>query len=127
MSYSTIEEIEKRYRALDADEKQKCESLLEDAASMIDSVVKDGISEETKALVSRNMVIRALGSMDVSIPVGATQASQGGLGYTQSFTFGSGQSGELYFSRMDKKLLKIGNRIGSKSPVETMTEERTDD
>lgn len=121
-SYATIEDIEKRFRDLDADEKIKCEALLEDAAEIIDAVSGEDVPESTKALVSRNMVIRALGSGDISVPIGATQATQTGLGYTSSFTFGSGQSGELYLSKTDKKLLKVGNRIGSRSPVEYLSE-----
>jgi hypothetical protein len=123
MAYATYEDIEKRYKVLDADERERCIALLEDAAQIIDAVADQSVKEDVKALVSRSMVIRALGSGDICVPIGATQATQTGLGYTSSFTFGSGQSGELYLSRMDKKLLKVGNHIGSRSPVEYLTED----
>lgn len=116
--YATTEEIERRYRNLDEDETERCKALIGDASSMIEAFASKEVTEETKKLVCRNMVIRALGSGDISVPIGATQGSQSGLGYAQSFTFGSGQAGELYFSKTDKKLLRIGNRIGSRSPVE---------
>lgn len=121
--YATTEEIEQRYRKLNEDETERCKALIGDASSMIEAFASRETAEETKRLVCRNMVIRALGSGDISVPIGATQGSQSGLGYAQSFTFGSGQAGELYFSKTDKKLLRIGNRIGSKSPVEYTEEE----
>ena len=121
MAYATYEDIEERYRDLDADEQARCTALLDDAAVMIDAFAAENVEDSVKTLVSCNMVIRALGSGDMNVPVGATQATQTGLGYTSSYTFGSGQSGELYFSKTDKKLLKIGNRIGSRSPIEDLT------
>jgi hypothetical protein len=43
------------------------------------------------------------------------------LGYAQSWTIGSGGgSGEIYVSKMDKKLLGVGNAIGSYSPVQEL-------
>lgn len=121
MAYATYEDIEKRYRELSPEEQERCTALLDDVATMIDELAAESVGNEVKTLVSCNMVIRALGSGDMNVPVGATQATQTGLGYTSSYTFGSGQSGELYFSKTDKKLLKIGNRIGSRSPIEDLT------
>ena len=55
--------------------------------------------------------------------MGATQGSMSALGYTQSWTMGSnGSTGELYLSKLEKKLLGIGDRIGSRSPLEGMSE-----
>lgn len=66
------------------------------------------------------MVIRALG-IDNDIPLGATQGSMSGLGYSQSWTIGTGGSvGELYLSKTDKQLLGGGNSIGSHSPLEDL-------
>ena len=48
-----------------------------------------------------------------------TQGSQSGLGYSQSWTIGTGGStGELYIGRIEKKLLGAGDLIGSHSPTE---------
>jgi hypothetical protein len=44
-----------------------------------------------------------------------------GLGYSQSWTIGSGGgAGELYLSKLEKKLLGAGNAIGSYSPVQEL-------
>ena len=40
------------------------------------------------------------------------------LGYTQSWTMNGGSSGELYLSKLEKRLLGCGDRIGARSPVE---------
>ena len=124
MIHVTCEDIEARYRDLDADERARCTTLLRDAEAMVDAFSGENVTDEIKALVCRSMVIRALNSSDACVPIGATQATQTGLGYTQSYTFGSGQSGELYFSRMEKRLLKINARIGSVSPLEHLSEEK---
>ena len=43
------------------------------------------------------------------------------LGYSQSWTVGSGGSvSELYLSKTDKKYLGVGNAIGSYSPVQEL-------
>ena len=123
MIHVTCEDVEARYRDLDADERARCSALLHDAEAMIDMFAGESVTDEIKALVCRSMVIRALNSSDACVPIGATQATQTGLGYTQSYTFGSGQSGELYFSKMEKRLLKINARIGSVSPIEHLSEE----
>lgn len=123
MIHVTCEDVEERYRALDADERARCTALLRDAEAMIDAFSGENVTDEIKALVCRSMVVRALNSADACVPIGATQATQTGLGYTQSYTFGSGQSGELYFSKIEKRLLKINARIGSVSPLEHLSEE----
>jgi hypothetical protein len=67
------------------------------------------------------MVIRAMGSQsEVGVPVGATQGSASALGYSQSWTISNGSTGELYLSRTEKRLLGVGNKIGSYSPVEEL-------
>ena len=58
--------------------------------------------------------------MDAGIPMGATQGSMSALGYSQSWTIGSGSAGELYLGKLEKKLLGCGNSIGSYSPVEAL-------
>ena len=95
--------------------------MLDDAAVIIDAVAS-WAKESAKKTVSCRMVIRAIGDGSTSgVPVGSTQGSMGGLGYTQSWTVGTGGSvGELYLSRQDRRLLGMGNKIGSYSPVEGM-------
>lgn len=122
MAYATVNDIQARLtRDLTADEQAVATTLLDDAAVMIDDAAEDA-QESAKRLVSCRMVIRALGNGESnSFPIGATQGSMGGLGYTQSWTIGSsGANGELYLTRLDKKLLGAGNRIGSYSPIEEL-------
>lgn len=125
MAYATIEDIEKGYKDLDADERTRAEELLDRVAIIIDSLAAENVSDDAKKLVSCNMVTRAIASLSGGngIPIGVSQGTQTGLGYTSSYTFGSGSSGELYLTKMDKRLLHCGNRIGSHSPIEDLTEE----
>jgi hypothetical protein len=57
---------------------------------------------------------------DAGVPIGATQGSMSGLGYSQSWTLSNGSTGEMYLSKLDKQLLGYGNKIGSYSPVEEL-------
>ena len=117
--YATVEDLKARMmRDLTTDEQAVCIALLDDAAAIIDAYNK-GAEDYNKRVVSCNMVKRAIASANMDVPLGATQGSMSGLGYAQSWTMGSNASvGELYLSRVDKKLLGSGNAIGSYSPVE---------
>ena len=70
------------------------------------------------------MVRRQLGESDseggVSFPMGATQGTATALGYSQSWTMSGGSSGELYLSKLEKKLLGVGSRVGARSPLEDL-------
>lgn len=120
MAYATTEDIEKRIlRDLTEDEETVCENLLDDAAVIIDSYNADA-SDEAKLVVSCRMVIRAIGNGDDDVPVGATQGSMSAMGYSQSWTMSGGSTGELYINKLDKKMLGVGNSIGSYSPVQEL-------
>lgn len=123
MSYATIEDVQKRMlKTMTADEQAVCETILADAAVYLDALAPDA-SDEAKLIVSCNIAGRMFGG-DVDIPVGATQGSMSGLGYAQSWTIsGGGSTGEIYLSKWDKRLLGIGNKIGSRSPVEDLVYE----
>lgn len=123
MAYATIKDIEDRIlRDLTADEQTIATNLLDDVAVMIDSR-KNTASDAAKKVVSCRAVIRALGDGTTDIPVGATQGSQAGLGYSQSWTMGNGATGELYLSKEDRRLLGLSNEIGTYSPVEELCAE----
>lgn len=117
--YATIEDVEKRCRhQLSEEEKVVCGTLLEDAAVIVDAY-NAAASADAKKLVSCNMVIRALGDENAdSVPIGATQGSMSGLGYSQSWTIGNGSARELYLTKLDKKLLGQGTRIAFVSPFD---------
>lgn len=129
MAYATYTDVQARMtRDLSTDEQAICTTLLDDAAVLIDSYNADA-STDVKKVVSCRMVIRALGDgSDVSVPMGATQGSMSGLGYSQSWSIGNGGSvGELYIGKSEKKLLGVGNKIGSYSPVEELVVEEDDE
>lgn len=120
-AYAKTEEVQARMtRTMSAAELKACDTLLEDAGVLIDAYRKTA-SDEAKKLVSCRMVSRALGAGDMDIPIGASQGSMSGLGYSQSWTMGAGGGvGELYLSKTDKQLLGGGNAIGSHSPLEDL-------
>lgn len=127
MAYATIEDVQARItRDLSADEEAVGAALLDDAAVMIDAIAIDA-DADAKKVVSCRMVIRALGDGSTGgVPMGATQGSMSALGYSQSWTIGSGGStGELYISKADRLLLGVGNAIGSYSPVQELVPEAT--
>lgn len=122
MRYAEAADVQSRMtRTMSADERPVCETLLDDAAAIIDAFAKDA-SVDVKRVVSCRMVVRALGDSGTSgIPAGASQGSMSALGYSQSWTIGSGGGvGELYLSKVEKQMLGKGNRIGSYSPVEDL-------
>ena len=121
MAYATTSDIQARStRVYTADELAVAATLLDDAAVMIDAAAPNA-TETAKKVVSCRMVIRAIGDGENTYPVGTSQGSMGGLGYTQSFTVGSGGSvGELYLSKGDRMMLGCSNQIGSYSPVEEL-------
>ena len=125
MAYATYTDVEARInRTFTESEQARCTTLLDDAAILIDSYNADAESANKK-VVSCNMVSRVLGADDPSIPMGAMQGSMSGLGYSQSWTLGSGgSSGELYISKTDKRLLGYSNKIGTYSPVQEVCYER---
>lgn len=139
---STSDVQERMTREMSAAERSVCAALLSDAVSMIYAVaphlakstaeledVSDDYHRETELgkLVACRMVIRALGDGGAAAgaaPIGATQGSMSGLGYTQSWTMANGGStGELYLSKTERQLLRRGNSIGSYSPVQGLAQE----
>lgn len=123
MAYATVNDVQERMiRTMEADEMRACATLLDDAAIMIDAY-NAAASADAKKVVSCRMVVRALGDGDSNgYPIGATQGSMSGLGYSQSWTNSSGANAELYLARMEKKLLGVGNSIGSYSPVQELAQ-----
>ena len=121
MAYATVSDVQARMsRQMSASEQSVCSNMLDDAAVIIDAY-NSAAEIETKNLVSVRMVTRAIGDgTDAGIPMGATQGSMSALGYSQSWTIGSGTAGELYLGKLEKKLLGCGNKIGSYSPVEAL-------
>lgn len=119
-AYATAEDVALRLgRALTTAETARVTVLLQDAAVLIDTVAPKA-TDEAKQIVSCRMVLRTVDTGE-GVPIGATQGTQSALGYSQSWTVGTGgAAGELYLSRADRRLLGLGNAIGSYSPVEEL-------
>ena len=125
MSYELASDVQARMtRTMSTAETNMCTTLLGDAAILIDAC-NASASSDVKKIVSCRMVIRALGDAEsaAGIPIGASQGSMSALGYSQSWTMGSGGVGELYLSKAEKKLLGAGDKIGSYSPVQELVAE----
>lgn len=119
MAYATVDDVQARMsRQMSESEQAICSTMLDDAAVIIDAF-NASATADAKKIVSCRMVIRQMGDgNDAGVPIGATQGSMSGLGYSQSWTLSNGSTGEMYLSKMDKQLLGYGNKIGSYSPVE---------
>ena len=125
MKYAEVSDVEAGFRPLSDDEAVRCDAMLEEAAVIIDAYNKEAAAE-AKELVSCRMVRRQLGSGEgdaITFPTGATQGSVAALGYSQSWTMNSGSVGEMYLSKIEKRLLGIGNKIGCYSPLEGVAAE----
>lgn len=115
MTYANVSQIENGFRTLTEDERTVCSALLEEAAILIDSYNKYAAIEVKEAVTCR-IIRRALGNGSASVPIGATQGSMTAGPYTQSWTMSNGSTGELYLSRVDKRMLGVGNKIGFTNP-----------
>ena len=121
MAYATVSDVQARMtRELTEDEETVCTNLLDDAGALIDAYNANATAT-VKKIVSCRMCIRALGDGG-GFPIGSTQGSMSALGYSQSWT-SSGTVGELYISKGDKKLLGVGDLIGSYSPTQYLVPE----
>lgn len=120
-AYATIDDVKDRMiRTMSEREETVATNLLDDIGVKID-MYNANASTDAKNIVSCNAVIRALGNGDSDVPVGASQGSMSANGYVQSWTVGSGGSvGQLYLTKEDKRMLGVGNRIGSYSPVQEL-------
>lgn len=129
MAYATYEDVQRRIgKTFTETEQTTCTDLLNRVALIIDSYSSaTNKSADIKKEVSVNTVSRIMVDAGMEIPMGASQGSMSGMGYAQSWTIGSGGSvGETYFSKADRKLLGIGNQIGSYSPVQGICGETND-
>ena len=121
-AYATVTDVQGyMLRTMSSAEQTVCGNLLGQAGVIIDAY-NAGANADVKKEVSCRMVVRALGDGgDSGVPMGATQGSMSGLGYSQSWTIGGGGSaGELYLAKLEKKLLGVGDAIGSYSPVQEL-------
>ena len=119
MAYATVSDIEARWRALSADEQAQATVLLDDAAAMLSRLVEVDETDEGQAellkVVSCSMVIRSM-SQTASELFGVSQSSITAGVYSQSTSYAN-PSGDMYLTRMEKRLLGItSGYIGSIRP-----------
>lgn len=118
-TYASIEDIESGFRTLTTEERETCSTLLEESAVIIDKMAATA-ENDVKKVVSCRMVRRVIAGMSSqSVPMGAIQGTVTAGPYSQTWNYGSGaSSGELYLSKTDKLMLGIGDKLGSRSPLE---------
>ena len=121
MAYAAYTDVEKRLgRTFSTTEQEVCNTLLERAALLIDSY-NNSASTDIKKSVSVESVARAM-NVTPDVPMGASQGSMSGLGFSQSWTMQSGGAvGDIYLSKADKKLLGVGDAIGASNPLSFIT------
>ena len=124
MAYATVDDVQERLTyTLTADQRTVCEALLDDAAVLIDAYA-DSVDPDVGKIVSCRMVARAIGDGSTSgIPAGASQGSISALGYSQSWAMTGGATGEVYLTKTERKMLGVGDRVGSWSPVQEYASE----
>lgn len=111
MAFALVSDIESRWRDLSTDEESRAAVLIDDASAMLAAqVVVDDTDEKQAALLKTvccNMVIRAMAATQAET-FGVSNASMTAGSYTQSWTY-SNPSGDMYLTKMEKKLLGIGS------------------
>lgn len=120
MKYASVTDVQAGFRQLNEEEQMRCTALVEEAGLVIDAYNAKA-EPEIKKMVTCRMVRRQLGDGEggaALFPVGASQGNASALGYSQSWTMSGGSVGELYLSKLEKRLLGVGNRIGTRSPLE---------
>lgn len=113
-AYATVEDVEARWRTLTSDEEARAETLLDDAAVILNGLVTVDTSDESQAaallMVSCNMVIRAMvASGSAAYGVDQLSATMGPFGQTAHF---ANPNGDMYLTKAEKKLLGIGGGVG---------------
>lgn len=124
MAFATVEDVELRWHKLMPDEQAKAAALLDDAEVLLRGLVtvRDGDERQqsTLAMVSCNMVIRAMvaGSSE-AFGVEELTATMGPFSQTAQY---ANPSGDLYLTRMEKRILGIGGKGRILHPYEVVAD-----
>lgn len=112
-SFATVSDLEARWRALDAEEKTRAETLLLDASAYLSSMLtkagilisdEDEVQQVNLRTVSCSMVRRIMGVDDDFF--GITQFSKTAGSFTASGT-SANPNGDMYLTSSEKTLLGI--------------------
>lgn len=114
MAYATVTDIEGRWRELTEDESAKAQVLLEDATAYLDAMVDMCHLPAERASLLRtvccNMVIRSMvASASSAYGLESLQATMGPFAQTAQF---ANPNGDLYLTKLEKKLLGISGGKG---------------
>lgn len=120
MAFADVSDLESRWRELSTEEEARANVLLGDASAILSALVtvdnSDYEQSELLKMVCCDMVIRAM-SATASDTFGVSQTSMTAGPYTQSFSY-SNPSGDMYLTRLEKRLLGITTGyIGSIRPM----------
>ncbi len=120
MAFADVSDLESRWRELSTDEEARANVLLGDASAMLSALVEVDSSDAGQAellkMVCCDMVIRAM-SATAADAFGVSQTSMTAGPYSQSFSY-SNPSGDMYLTRLEKRLLGITTSyIGSIRPM----------
>lgn len=120
-AYATVADVQARWtnHTMTADEQTAAATLLDDAAVVLSTLVdvdpNDAEQSEILKMVSCNMVIRAMSSAVDAYGVSNTSITAGV--YSQSFTY-AGASGDLYLTKLEKRLLGVTTGYIASIPVQ---------
>ena len=114
MSFAKVNDIEKRWRKLTADEADRAETMLEDASNVLSALVEVDEGDEDQAAILKqvccHMVMRSMvASASDAFGVSELQATMGPFGQTAHY---SNPNGDMYLTKLEKKLLGIGGSKG---------------
>lgn len=123
-AYATLEDLQRRWRLLSADEQQRATTLLSDAAVKVALACKqsgvaidaaDKLQSEALKSINCEMVKRAMLS-PIDMPPMSSFAQTAGS-YSESQTYVN-PTGDLYMTLGEKKMLGIGTqKMGSIPPL----------
>lgn len=109
MAFADVSDLESRWRELSTEEEARANVLLGDASAILSALVtvdnSDYEQSELLKMVCCDMVIRAM-SATAADAFGVSQTSMTAGPYTQSFSY-SNPSGDMYLTRLEKRLLGI--------------------
>ena len=116
MAYATIEDLERRWRPLDAAEIDKASALLDDAAVMLDAMMASygvqDVSDDALKAVSCSMVRRSM-ALSESGMYGISQGTISADIYSQSLTYAN-PTGDMYLTSNERRMIGLnGSYIGS--------------
>ena len=118
MAYATISDIESRIgRDLSTDEQARASVLLDDAANILNALANvDDADPALLTQVNADMVIRTMTAPTDAYGVSNMSMTAGS--YSQSWTYAN-PGGDLYLTKLEKRLLGISSGYIGSIPVKT--------